>query len=624
MRLDLPVREILEAVPDALLVADDSGVIVMVNQQAEVLFRYPRGELVGLSIEDLMPTRFQARHVQHRQHFIVHPRKRVVGEKLDVALVCQRKDGSEFQAEISLGPFECEQGLFVASAIRDITARALENQKLSQLLDASADAMIVINVDGEMVLVNTQTEVLFGYPRDALLGKSIDMLLPERFRAAHATHRKTFFHTPRVRPMGQGQAALFGRKQNGEEFHLEISLSPVQTANGLLISSAIRDISAHVEIEQELAVAKEMAERASTSKSRFLAAASHDLRQPLQSLTLYFSVLSGVIKGDKQQQILGNMQLSLDTMSELLNSLLDISRFEGGTVVAEKQDVHLHEIISPLIANNMQQAQEKGVLLECIGIDCVVHSDPGLLKRIIENFVTNAVRYTEHGRVTIDCHRDNGIARISVTDTGIGIPEEALHSIFQEHYQLENTSRDRRQGLGLGLSIVEHIAHLLDHSLTVSSVLGEGSTFSLDVPLGTSKSVQKSRKSINDTYVEADRHPHILLVDDDPSVLDAATLLLESLGAIVHGAHNGKDALVHLQAGVRPDLLVSDYGLPDCSGIELARRVRRAAMEHLPIVILTGDMSEQVVEATTLDNCIVLHKPIKGEQLISIVNSLQI
>ncbi len=624
MRIDLPARKILDAVPDALVVADPAGAIVMANQTAEILFGYSQEELVGLSIEDLMPERFKAGHVQHRQHFLAHPRTRAIGEKLEVALFCQRKDGTEFQAEISLGPFECEQGIFVTSAIRDITTRAMENQKLRQLLDSSADAMIVVNAAGEMVLVNVQTETLFGYPREALLGNSVDMLLPDRYRTVHSAHRDTFYSAPRVRPMGQGQSALYGRKACGTEFQIEISLSPVQTANGLLISSAIRDISAHVEAERELEVAKEMAERANTSKSRFMAATGHDLRQPLQSLGLYLSAMSSISGSSRQQEILGNMRQSLGTMSELLNALQDISRLEGGTVVAERRDFYLHEIIAPVIADNIQQAQKKGLLLESIGVDCVVHSDLSLLKRIIENFVTNAVRYTEHGHITIDCQCDNETARISVTDTGIGIPKEALHKIFQEHYQIETELRQQGQGIGLGLFIVKHVADLLEHPLHVWSLPGDGSTFALDIPLGTSEPAQKSPASISYPSTERSRDLTILFVDDDPAVVDAATMLLESAGAIVHSAMNRDDALAHLQAGVCPDLVISDYRLPKYNGLEVVRGIRQIMVNDLPAVIMTGDTSTQEIEAANLVNCTVLHKPVDSDQLIAIMNSLKI
>lgn len=612
----------MDTVPDALVVTDAAGVIVLVNQPAETLFGYPQDELVGLAVEELMPERYRAAHVQHRQRFMAQPRVRAVGEKLGVTLMCQRKDGREFQAEISLGPFDSQQGIYITCAVRDITARELENQKLRQLLDSSPDAMVVVNMAGEMVLVNEQTVALFGYTREELQDNSVDMLLPDHARAAHSAHRDAFFTAPRVRPMGQGKQSLLGRKKCGEEFQIEVSLSPVNTANGLLISSAIRDITAHVEIERELKAAKEDAERANTSKSRFLATTSHDLRQPLHSLGLYLSALSTTSDKDKQQEILGKMRQTLGSMEDLLSTLLDISRFENGAVVADRCDFYLHEIIDPIVTDNIQQANAKGLLLKRTGADCVIHSDPSLLARIIENFVTNAVRYTEHGEINISCEFDQDVVRISVSDTGIGIPRESLDSIFQEHYQLENGLHHQRQGLGLGLFIVDHLAGILEHPIHVTSAPGEGSTFTIEVPPGASEPARQGVSDTSGPQTEEARNPVILFVDDDPAVIDAATLLLESAGATVHSASNGDDAITHVQAGVSPDLVISDYRLPKYSGVEVVRRIRQATLSDLPAVIMTGDTSTHEIEAASLDNCTILHKPVDGDRLISIANSI--
>lgn len=622
MRIDLSARELLNTVPDALVVTDAAGVIVLVNQPAEKLFGYPQDDLMNMTIEDLMPERYRAAHVRHRQRFMAHPRTRAVGEKLGVTLMCLRKDGREFQAEISLGPFESQQDVYITSAIRDITTRELENQKLRQLLDSSPDAMVVVDMTGEMVLVNEQTIAMFGYTRDELNGNSVDMLLPDHARPAHSAHREAFFSAPSLRSMGQGKQTLFGRKKSGEVFQIEVSLSPVKTSNGLLISSAIRDITAHVEIERELEAAKENAERASTSKSRFLAATSHDLRQPLHSLGLYLSALSITSDEEKQQEIQSKMRQTLGNMADILSTLLDLSRFESGVVVADRREFYLHEIIDPIVADNIQQASEKGLLLRRTGPDCVIHSDPSLLARIVENFVTNAVRYTEHGEISISCKIDDNIARISVSDTGIGIPEESLGNIFQEHYQLKNDLVHQRQGLGLGLFIVDHLAGILEHPIQVISALGEGSTFAIEVPLGTSEPARQSNADINDPHDKDISNPIILFVDDDPAVIDAATMLLESTGATVHSALNGDDAITHVQAGICPDLIISDYRLPKYSGIEVVRRIRQATVKDLPAVIMTGDTSTHEIEAANLDNCKILHKPIEGDILISIASSM--
>jgi PAS domain S-box-containing protein len=632
-KTDLSERHFLDAAPDAMVIVDQQGNIVLVNKQTECLFGYSREQLIGQPVEVLLPQRFRDRHPHHRERFSNAPRIRPMGQGTE--LYGQREDGTEFPVEISLSPIQSEQGSFVASAIRDATARRQLERSLTGILESSLNEIYIFDADSlRFIQVNEGARRNLGYSIDEL-----EKLTPVDIKPEFSTAR--FRHA--IEPLRTGERGSLvietvHRRKDGStypvEVHLQRSLfdaTPVFVAIVLDITerkqseTALRE--SHnllerrvIERTSELQAAIKDAEQANAGKSRFLAAASHDLRQPLQSLGLYLSVITRQLDEQPLLAVCDKMRKSLDTMGKLLDALLDISKLDGGSVKPEKRDFPLREVLDRIVTGSIQQAREKGLELLCTGSDCVVHSDSGLLERVLENFVTNAIRYTEQGRVTIDCRCDANSARISVADTGMGIPEDDLSRIFEEYYQLDNPTRNQRKGLGLGLSIVRHIARLLDHPVNVSSTPGKGSTFSIDVPLGTTQERQVT-EPVESARVRR-RKLVVLLIDDDPAVVDATSMLLEASGIKVHSAMNGDDALAHVAAGLRPDLVVSDYRLPGYNGVEAVRRLRRAVASDMPTILMTGDTSGDEIREASLSNCSVLHKPVDTDRLIAMIESV--
>jgi PAS domain S-box-containing protein len=474
-----------------------------------------------------------------------------------------------------------------------------------QLLNAAPDPSIVIDVDGIILYVNGRVKEVFGYEPEELINQHMELLLPERFRALHPAHRIAFFKNPSPRPMGSG-LELFARCKNGDEMPVEISLNPVSTANGNLVFAAVRDVSAQKELQQQL-------KEASRAKSRFLAAASHDLRQPIQALTILNSVARKSVTDQAHQSIIAKQQKSLDSMARLLNALLDISKLEAGIVKPDITDCAVQKIFDDLHAEFEEQARMKG--LELIVEPCgdVARSDSRLLTQILENFISNAIRYTHDGFVRLRCMHQATYIRLEVLDTGLGIEPDEIGNIFDEFHQA-TVGATRPEGLGLGLSIVKRTAELLGCDLDVDSKPGKGSAFSVVVPQGNR--AESALADSEQTPLPESVTGKILIVDDEPAVLDATAILLNLEGFDVQTASSGPEAIKRI-ADQSPDLLITDYHLRgDETGAEVIRSIRHQIGRDVPVIVVSGDTSDALA-LQDLNDIGFLTKPVDIDELLS-------
>ena len=378
----------------------------------------------------------------------------------------------------------------------------------------------------------------------------------------------------------------------------------------------------NLELMERLGEEKRIAERAVIAKSRFLAAASHDLRQPLHAMGLFLSALRKRETKTDQLRIIDDMSKSAEALNGLFNSLLDVSRLDAEIIEYNPTHADARTLFDRLHVQFMQQAEKKNLKLLVHDCKSVFYTDVILLERVLRNLFSNAVQYTEEGGITVSCQPlDDGSIRITMADTGVGIPVEARDDVFSEYYQLNNPERDRGKGLGLGLAIVRRLCELMDLPLGMHSEEGVGTTFTIDVPVGDP--AQVSRPKVSASPVEAVGR-RVLVIDDEHQVLQSMRHMLEGWGCKVMLAESARDALkIIALSDETPDVIFSDYRLPDDhNGIDAVAAIRESLEQDLPAVIITGDTSPERLKEVASTGLQVLHKPVSPEELLRLLQAL--
>jgi PAS domain S-box-containing protein len=472
-------RGLFETAPDAVVVVDSEDNIVLANGQVEKLFGYLREELLGQPIETLTPKRFHRRHPGYRSSLSHKEEAISVGANMD--LWGLRQDGTEFPVEISLSPLETEGGMLVASAIRDISDRHRAERKFQTVVESAPDAMVVVNGEGTMVLVNAQAEKMFGHRRDELLGQPIGMLIPERFREGRQDIT-SFFSESGLRPMGTS-LEWHGVRKDGGSFPVEISLSPLETEEGALVCGVIRDVTERKEaaaikrLNQALEKRTTELEAANKELEAFTYSVSHDLRAPLRHIDGFSKLVleeASRLSPDAQEY-LRDIRSSTRQMGQLVDDLLNLARVSRRELAV--QVTGLGPLVGEVVSE-LQRVRENRVIEWRVGKLPFVECDPGLIKQVFVNLLSNAVKFTRPREIrTIEVGATVSYGRpvIFVRDNGVGFNDKnsaKLFGVFQRLHRQEDF-----EGTGVGLATVQRIVHKHGGKVWAEAELDRGATF---------------------------------------------------------------------------------------------------------------------------------------------------
>lgn len=485
--------------------------------------------------------------------------------------------------------------------------------------DMPADRPAVAEIIGYAVAA-VSIEPLLASQRRAVL-TAASLVISSALLTALLAWRMSTSLTHRIRHVSQAVDRIAGG-----DLQIRVDAHP-STELGVLekgINRMAESLHAHqdelqvriIHATADLAAKKEEAERANSAKSRFFASASHDLRQPLHALGLFSEALKQRVKTGELRTLASQISTAVSSLETLLNALLDVSRLDAGIIEVRRRHFPASQLFEHIRQQFEGPAAAKGLKLKVRPSNWVLHSDPVLLERILINLVSNALRYTPRGRILVAGRKRGHGLLIQVWDTGIGIPESAQQTIFEEFVQLDNPGRDREKGLGLGLAIVARTASLLGTRIEVRSREGRGSVFSLEVPLGSTHQLSPA-ETIHSALAASLQERLIVVVDDETSILRAMESLFKTWKMKLVTARSAEEALSQLkQLGSAPDFLITDYSLPgDTDGIQVARQFRAAFGAELPVLVLTGDTAPDTLQRITNAGLKIMHKPVRPARL---------
>jgi PAS domain S-box-containing protein len=462
-------RVAVEASPSGMVLVDQAGTIVLVNHHIEEQFGYRREELIGRSIDMLVPAAAQATHAADRARYLEQPISRPMGRGRELHGL--RKDRTEFVVEIGLNPVRTADGLFVLASIVDITERKRAEEQFRAAVEASPNGMLMVDGNGVIVLVNAQIEKQFGYSREELLGQPVEMLLPAALRTAHAKQREAYVAKPETRQMGQGRD-LFGRRKDGQEIPVEIGLSPIQTTAGPRVLAAVVDITERKRADEQLRRTQLLAELGTLASGM-----AHEIGTPMNVILGRAEFALRRTQDETAKRSLETIVTQVERITKIMNQFLTFARRRP----PERRPIRLKSVID----DSLEMLRERlarhrvEVTVDLAGDGLTIEADPDQMSQVLLNLFINAIHaMSEGGTLRIVARAAGGTATLTVSDTGHGIPPEDLPKIFNPFF----TTKEVGKGTGLGLTVVHGIIHEHGGTIAVESQSGRGTTFTIMLP----------------------------------------------------------------------------------------------------------------------------------------------
>ncbi|MEX5711924.1 PAS domain S-box protein [Parafrankia sp. FMc6] len=638
---DVPPGSLLDAAPDAIVGVRPDGRIALVNAQAERLFGYDRDELVGQPMEILVPEALRGAHPARRGAYLSDPRPRPMGAGVELA--ARRRDGTEFPAEISLSAVQTAEGIFVTAAIRDVTSRKRAEAMFRGLLEAAPDAIVGVRPDGRIALVNAQAERLFGYDRDELVGQPMEILVPESVRHLHPRHRTRYFDDPRPRPMGAGMQ-LAARRRDGTEFPAEISLSALETEDGLLVSAAIRDVTDRLEAQAERERLRAQAERERLevqlhqsqrleSLGQLAGGVAHDFNNLLAVIINYTAFVGEVVgtaardqggRWESARRDIEQVQRAADRAAQLTHQLLAFGRRE----VVQPRPLDLNGVV-----HDMEQLLRR-TLGEHVELHTSAHpglwtvlADVGQIEQVLVNLAVNARdAMPGGGTLTIDTSnvsiddetaaarpglRGGRFVHLRVSDSGTGMSPEVAARAFEPFF----TTKTKGEGSGLGLATVYGIVTQAGGHVEILSTVSVGTTVSALLP-AVDGAVPAAEEQLADGELFGGET--IMVVEDEPAMRELTRRILARNGYQVIIAASGPEA-ISLASTTREEihLLLTDVVMPQLLGSEVAERIRQQRRD-LRVLYMSGYAQPVLAQNGTLaPGLALLTKPFSERVLLS-------